>query len=208
MKKGTRMADSLALGRYVLKIRNERGITAEELADSVGLSRTYVSKIERHGVLPSAPRMKAIADCLENFTIYRKYLQVKFPEVLKMVKETKNYSRKLCAMAKQSTEEEDKEAWLNISRRIQRPLKKESVKFGRYIWTLRKARGMRLVELAKSIGIGKSFLSEVENGYRWASLATLCRMVKTFEDKRIATKYFKYRYPVLLGILKEEKDAY
>ncbi len=45
--------DKLAFGKLIKARRKELKLTAEELAKKVSIDRTYLSKIERHGLLPS-----------------------------------------------------------------------------------------------------------------------------------------------------------
>lgn len=40
-------SDQLAFGRAVRELRKERGVSQEELADEIGLHRTYIGSIER-----------------------------------------------------------------------------------------------------------------------------------------------------------------
>lgn len=52
-----------SLGRQIRARRKKTGLTIEELARKVGIDRTYITKIERHGFLPSR---KVIDNILKN----------------------------------------------------------------------------------------------------------------------------------------------
>lgn len=47
------MKDRQFIGKAIKARRKELKITAEELAKRVGVDRTYISKMERHGYIPS-----------------------------------------------------------------------------------------------------------------------------------------------------------
>ena len=61
--------------------RKNLGITAEKLAAAVGIDRTYISKIEREGILPSFEVYCSIEKVLKLKTIHRHlFLQQKHSE--------------------------------------------------------------------------------------------------------------------------------
>ena len=47
-------------GEAVRKRRKELNLTAEKLAQKVGVDRTYISKIEKHNLLPSIPIVRKL----------------------------------------------------------------------------------------------------------------------------------------------------
>lgn len=42
-----------SLGQMIRARRKKLGLTIEELASKIGIDRTYITKIEKHGFLPS-----------------------------------------------------------------------------------------------------------------------------------------------------------
>lgn len=52
--------DRLVLGKLIKARRKELKLTAEDLAKKAHINRTYISKIERHGFLPSIEIMSVI----------------------------------------------------------------------------------------------------------------------------------------------------
>ena len=57
--------ESTSLGQRIRARRKELGLTIEELANKVGIDRTYITKIERHGFLPSR---KVIDNIVKNLS--------------------------------------------------------------------------------------------------------------------------------------------
>jgi transcriptional regulator with XRE-family HTH domain len=53
------------IGQNIKKYRAIKGITQEELADRVGLHRTYISLLERGGKNVGIMNIIALAKCLE-----------------------------------------------------------------------------------------------------------------------------------------------
>ncbi|MFH0902292.1 MAG: helix-turn-helix transcriptional regulator [Pseudomonadota bacterium] len=52
------------LGSRLQKMRNERGLTQEQVAESAGLVPNYVSEIERGAKLPTLDTLASVADAL------------------------------------------------------------------------------------------------------------------------------------------------
>lgn len=59
------MANDLQIGSVVRKLRDEKGLTLQQLADMTSLTAAYISKIENEKVSPSIQTMKKLADALE-----------------------------------------------------------------------------------------------------------------------------------------------
>ena len=59
--------------------RKDAGLTAEELADIVGVDRTYITKIEKHNKLPALATMQIICDKLRADELFIDYLKIKYP---------------------------------------------------------------------------------------------------------------------------------
>ena len=58
------MALRRTLARNLKRLRRERGLTQEELADLAGLNRNYVGMIERQENAASVDTLEALADAL------------------------------------------------------------------------------------------------------------------------------------------------
>lgn len=72
---------NMSLGERIRMRRKEHGLTAEKLAQRVGVDRTYVSKIERHNFLPSLEVFKSIDKILNLGPDFGKqYIQDKYPD--------------------------------------------------------------------------------------------------------------------------------
>lgn len=52
-------------GAEIRRLREERGITAAELAQAAGITVDYLYRVERGERQPSGPRVRRIADLLE-----------------------------------------------------------------------------------------------------------------------------------------------
>jgi transcriptional regulator with XRE-family HTH domain len=62
---GPETDDQTAFGRWLRAAREERGITQQALADRAGLSRSYLSDLERgRGVRPTIPTLDRLATAL------------------------------------------------------------------------------------------------------------------------------------------------
>jgi transcriptional regulator with XRE-family HTH domain len=59
------MALRRTLARNLKRLRRERGLTQEELADLAGLNRNYVGTIERQENAASVDTLEALADALQ-----------------------------------------------------------------------------------------------------------------------------------------------
>jgi transcriptional regulator with XRE-family HTH domain len=53
------------LARNLKRLRRERGLTQEELADLAGLNRNYIGMIERQGNAASVDTLEALAEALQ-----------------------------------------------------------------------------------------------------------------------------------------------
>lgn len=53
------------LGNYIRKIRIEKGMTQQQLADKIGLDFQYISRIERGLISPTLFWINDLADALE-----------------------------------------------------------------------------------------------------------------------------------------------
>ena len=75
----------MALGQIIRARRKELNFTTEELAKKVGIDRTYLTKIEKYGWLPSPEVLTAIITYLKDKP--KKYIDIyeslKFGGVLK-----------------------------------------------------------------------------------------------------------------------------
>lgn len=76
--------ERLRLGELIKAGRKKAGLTAEELAKKAGIDRTYLSKIERHGFLPSPKVLKDIIAHLRDrspYLYFNVYQKLKYREV-------------------------------------------------------------------------------------------------------------------------------
>ncbi|MBW2044315.1 MAG: helix-turn-helix transcriptional regulator [Deltaproteobacteria bacterium] len=76
-----------SLGKAVKKRRQELKITANHLAKAVGVNRSFISRMENHGWLPSLPLMKKIAKELKDKKLLKQYAIEKHPEIVEIIKE-------------------------------------------------------------------------------------------------------------------------
>lgn len=60
-----RMSGDLQIGSVVKKLRMEKSLTLQQLADLTSLTAAYISKIENEKVSPSIQTLKRLADALE-----------------------------------------------------------------------------------------------------------------------------------------------
>ena len=67
------------LGEAIRSRREELKITAEELAKKVGIDRTFVSKIENHGLFPSRLVLARIETALKTTDLFEHYIRQKSP---------------------------------------------------------------------------------------------------------------------------------
>ncbi len=87
-KGAKKIVERASLGNNIAKLRKERKITQQELADALGIERTSLSHIETGFYTPSAKTMKKISD----------YFQIPLgdiffnPDVLKIETDKKNVS--------------------------------------------------------------------------------------------------------------------
>jgi len=67
------------LGKSIRARRKELKITAEELAKKIGVDRTFISKIEAHGMLPSREVLKRMETVLKTNSLLELYIEKKAP---------------------------------------------------------------------------------------------------------------------------------
>lgn len=60
----TNNAAAIAIGKNIKTLRKGMGLTQQELADMVGLSKTYLGQIERGLVNPSVDKLHLIASAM------------------------------------------------------------------------------------------------------------------------------------------------
>jgi len=64
-------------GAAIRELRKSQGLKAYELAEKVGIERTYITYIEKHNRLPSFFVMKKISDLLCRPELLRVYIKIK-----------------------------------------------------------------------------------------------------------------------------------
>jgi transcriptional regulator with XRE-family HTH domain len=82
------------LGKAIREQRKKIKITAESLAEKIGVDRTYISKIENKGWLPSSKTMQKIASTLKSSDLLRIFSFAKYPEIAKHLAKTYTYGTK------------------------------------------------------------------------------------------------------------------
>lgn len=60
MDNSTRIRGGLMIGDEIKRIRIEKGMTQQELADACGLSRSYIARIEVNGRTPNLDVIQSI----------------------------------------------------------------------------------------------------------------------------------------------------
>lgn len=76
-------------GELVKRLRKEQKLTGEELAKKVGVVRTYISKIEKHNLLPSIAVVRKLAEVLHSNLIVQQYYSEKFKDIERQYYKTK-----------------------------------------------------------------------------------------------------------------------
>jgi len=74
------------LGAAIRKRREELNFKVYELADTVGVDPVYITRIEKHGKLPSPIVMEKISKALSDEDLFKTYLKLKYPTVYQRVK--------------------------------------------------------------------------------------------------------------------------
>ena len=74
------------LGAAIRKRREERGFKVYELADAAGVDPVYITRIEKHGKLPSPLIMEKISKALSDEDLFKFYLKIKYPMVYDRIK--------------------------------------------------------------------------------------------------------------------------
>jgi len=74
------------LGNAIRARRKKLGLSIEELAKKIKTHRTYISKIENQGFIPSDKLMGKIVKGLDAPTLIKIYLTEKHTEILKKSK--------------------------------------------------------------------------------------------------------------------------
>ena len=88
---------NLNIGKRIKQLRNFKGITAQKLADTVGVTRIYITKLENNENNPSLETLFSICDALgvtlsEFFSIDEEDSDSLPPEYIELVKNAKNLS--------------------------------------------------------------------------------------------------------------------
>lgn len=78
-----------SLGQLIKIRRKALGLTIEELAHKAGIDRTYITKIERHGLLPSRKVIDNIVKNLSDSPVkyLRLYKSLKINQRIKTLKQ-------------------------------------------------------------------------------------------------------------------------
>jgi transcriptional regulator with XRE-family HTH domain len=74
------------IGAAIRKRREERNLKVYELADAVGVDPVYITRIEKHGKLPSPLIMEKISKALSDESLFKRYLKMKYPMVYDRIK--------------------------------------------------------------------------------------------------------------------------
>jgi transcriptional regulator with XRE-family HTH domain len=73
------------LGTAIRKGREKLGFKVYELADAAGVDPVYITRIEKHGKLPSPIIMEKISKALSDEELFKMYLKVKYPMVYERI---------------------------------------------------------------------------------------------------------------------------
>jgi transcriptional regulator with XRE-family HTH domain len=74
------------LGAAIRKKREKFGLKVYELADAAGVDPVYITRIEKHGKLPSPLIMEKISKALSDEELFKVYLKMKYPMVYDRIK--------------------------------------------------------------------------------------------------------------------------
>lgn len=74
------------LGAAIRKKREKLGLKVYELADAAGVDPVYITRIEKHGKLPSPLIMEKISKALSDEELFKVYLKMKYPMVYDRIK--------------------------------------------------------------------------------------------------------------------------
>jgi len=74
------------LGAAIRKRREKLGLKVYELADAAGVDPVYITRIEKHGKLPSPLIMEKISKALSDEELFKVYLKMKYPMVYDRIK--------------------------------------------------------------------------------------------------------------------------
>ncbi|MDD5409290.1 MAG: helix-turn-helix transcriptional regulator [Candidatus Omnitrophica bacterium] len=74
------------LGAAIRKRREKLGLKVYELADAVDVDPVYITRIEKHGKLPSPLIMEKISKALSDEELFKVYLKMKYPMVYDRIK--------------------------------------------------------------------------------------------------------------------------
>ena len=78
------------IGERLKILRKQKKLTAEKLAELVGIDRTYISKIENTYFIPSFKILYKIAEKLDDYSFFQDALKEKYPELKQFLrKQTK-----------------------------------------------------------------------------------------------------------------------
>ena len=82
--------DLSAISKTIKNVRKKWGLTAEELAKTVGIDRTYISKIENSNYLPSYDIIRKLSDALHSVELMHTYMNAKYPNASEYYKKIIN----------------------------------------------------------------------------------------------------------------------
>lgn len=74
------------LGAVIRERRERLGLKVYELADAAGVDPVYITRIEKHGKLPSPSIMEKISKALSDEELFKVYLKIKYPMVYDKIK--------------------------------------------------------------------------------------------------------------------------
>ena len=74
------------LGAAIRERREKLGLKVYELADATGVDPVYITRIEKHGKLPSPIIMEKISKVLSDEELFKVYLKMKYPMVYDRIK--------------------------------------------------------------------------------------------------------------------------
>lgn len=186
------------LGNRIREFRLERGLTLEQLADSSGLSASYLSTIERGLKKPSIPVLKSIADALhvsaallvqdedDAFTGDKlRFLREGRGLSIEELAEISELSATLLVKLEQGELRPDFEQLERLAEALNFTvsffLEKNNfqTQIGIRLKQLRDSQGLTIASLADKAGVSEGLISQIENNYTIPSLDSLERMAES-----------------------------
>ncbi|GEM_PF-5528900 len=82
--------NKMNFGAAIRKLRKEEGLKAYELAEKVGIERTYITKIEKHNKLPSFFVIHRISNLLHSPELLEGYIKIKCASSCEVEEKVKN----------------------------------------------------------------------------------------------------------------------